>query len=136
MTATVSSLAGLVAALLAVPALGHHSTAMFDASKLLYVTGTLKQFEYVNPHAWLHLNIVNDKGVVSTWTFEGGSPAQLVRLGWPKDDFRVGDTMEVGFRPLRDGSRGGQLMSVKLANGQRFCSNRGCGDGTGPVLAQ
>jgi hypothetical protein len=58
----------------------------------------------------------------------------LVRLGWSKDSFKVGDKVEIGFRPLKDGSRGGQLMSVKLANGQKVCSNRGCGDGTGSVL--
>ena len=136
MTRIAFGLAGLAAAVLAAPAVAHHSTAMFDQSKMLYVTGTLKQFENVNPHAWLHLNIVNDKGDVSTWTFEAGSPAQLVRLGWSKDDFKIGEKLEVGFRPLRDGSRGGQLMSVKFASGQRVCSNRGCGDGTGAVIAQ
>jgi len=47
----------------------------------------------------------------------------------------VGDTVEVGFHPLKDGSRGGQLMSVVPASGQKLCSNRGCGDGTGSVLA-
>ena len=46
---------------------------------------------------------------------------------------KVGEKVEIGFRPLKDGSRGGQLMSVKLSDGQKVCSNRGCGDGTGQV---
>ena len=136
MTRMAFGLAGIAAALLAAPAIAHHSFAMFDQSKVLYLAGTVKQFEFVNPHAWLHVAIVNDKGDVLTWSFEGGSPTQLVRLGWSKDDFTIGDKVEVGFRPMKDGSRGGQLMSVKLASGQRLCSNRGCGDGTGTVLNQ
>jgi uncharacterized protein DUF6152 len=127
--------AGMAAALLAAPAVAHHSFSMFDQSKVLYKSGTVKQFELVNPHAWLHLAIADDKGDVSTWSFEGGSVSQLVRLGWSKESFKAGDQVEVGFRPMKDGSRGGQIMSVKLANGQKVCSNRGCGDGTGDVVA-
>ena len=48
--------------------------------------------------------------------------------------FKSGEKVEIGYRPMKDGSRGGQLMSVKFANGQKVCSNRGCGDGSGQVL--
>ena len=78
-------LVGGAAALLAAPAVAHHSFAMFDQSKVLYMSGTVKQFEFVNPHAWLHVAIVNDKGNTATWSFEGGSPSQLVSLGWAQD---------------------------------------------------
>jgi len=134
MTRSAFGFAGMAAVLLAAPALAHHSFAMFDQSRVLYMPGMVKDFEFVNPHTWLHLAIVNDKGEASTWSFEAGSVAQLGRLGWSKDSFKIGDRVEVGFRPLKDGSRGGQLMSVKLANGQKVCSNRGCGDGSGTVL--
>jgi len=133
MNRTAFGLAGIAAALLAAPAFAHHSFAMFDQSKVVYLSGTVKQFELVNPHAWLHVSIVNDKGDATTWSFEGGSVSQLKTLGWTK--VKVGDDVEVGFRPMKDGSRGGQLMSVKYGNGERLCSNRGCGDGTGEVLA-
>jgi uncharacterized protein DUF6152 len=128
---------GLVAAVsfAAFPALAHHSFAIFDQSKLNYVTGAVKQFELVNPHAWLHVAIIDDKGNAATWSFEGGSVAQLTALGWKKENFTVGEKVEVGFRPMKDGSRGGQLMSAKPAGGQKVCSNRGCGDGNGNVLA-
>ena len=135
MTRKTLGLAVIAAALSVAPAFAHHSFAIFDQSKMLYLTGTVKQFELVNPHTWLHLSVANDKGDVSTWSFEGGSVLQLAALGWSKDSFRIDDKVEVGFRPMKDGSRGGQLMSVKLASGQRLCSNRGCGDGSGTVLA-
>jgi hypothetical protein len=125
-----------LACALAAPALAHHSFAMFDQSKVLHMKGMVKQFEFVSPHAWLHIDVADQQGGSATWSFEAGSPQQLVRLGWSKDAFKQGDPVEVGFRPLKDGSRGGQLMSVKFENGQRVCSNRGCGDGTGEILGQ
>ena len=135
MTLKALALAGVAASLFAVPALAHHSFAMFDQSKVNTLTGTVKQLEWVNPHAWLQIEIADANGKAATWSFEGGSPAQLAALGWKPDSFHTGDKIEVGFRPLKDGSRGGQLMSAKLAGGQKICSNRGCGDGSGAILA-
>ena len=125
-----SFLLGAVAlAMAASPAMAHHSFAIFDQSKVNHVTGTVKEFELVNPHAWLHVMIAAPNGTPAEWSFEGGSVAQLVTLGWSKDSFKVGDKVDVGFRPMKDGSRGGQLMSVKMPSGKMVCSNRGCGDG-------
>jgi hypothetical protein len=136
MTNKALGLFGVAAALLGAPAIAHHSFAMFDQSKVVYVSGAVKEFEFVNPHAWLHVAVTNDKGETATWSFEGGSPSQLVKLGWSKNEFKSGDKVEVGFRPMKDGSRGGQLMSAKSDTGRQVCSNRGCGDGTGTVLNQ
>jgi hypothetical protein len=119
---------------LGAPAFAHHSFAMFDQSQVLYLSGTVKEFELVNPHAWLQLVATDGKGEAATWAFEGGSVSQLLRLGWTKENLKAGDQVEVGYRPMKDGSRGGQLMSVKQANGQKVCSNRGCGDGTGEIV--
>ena len=125
----------VAACIFAGPAAAHHSFAIFDQSKVNYLTGTVKQFEMVNPHAWLHLVIADDKGQTATWSFEGGSTAQLASLGWSPQSFKPGDKVQIGFRPMKDGSRGGQLMNVKFPSGEKLCSNRGCGDGTGAVLA-
>ena len=127
-------LAGIAAAIFAGSALAHHSFAIFDQTKVLNHTGTVKEFELVNPHAWLHLVVTDAQGKAATWSFEGGSVAQLVELGFSRDNLRPGDKVSVGFRPMRDGSRGGQLMSVTLTSGKKVCSNRGCGDGTGNIL--
>ena len=127
--------ASVIACAMTAPAAAHHSFAIFDQSKVNYLTGTVKQFELVNPHAWLHLMIANDKGEAFVWSFEGGSTAQLGSLGWTPQSFKPGDKVQIGFRPMKDGSRGGQIMNVKTASGQKLCSNRGCGDGSGQVLA-
>ncbi len=134
MVARISIIAAVAALAIVPPAAAHHSFAIFDQSKVTYLTGTVKQFELVNPHAWLHLMIGNDKGQAAEWQFEGGSTAQLTALGWTPQSFKPGDTVQIGFRPMKDGSRGGQIMSVKTASGQKLCSNRGCGDGSGSVL--
>ncbi len=73
-----------IAMLMAGPAFAHHSFAMFDQSQVLYLSGTVKEFELVNPHAWLQLVVSDGKGEAATWAFEGGSVAQLLRLGWTK----------------------------------------------------
>ena len=120
-------LACIAASVVAGSALAHHSFAIFDQSKVLNQTGTVKEFELVNPHAWLHVVITDGQGKSTTWSFEGGSVAQLVGLGWTREGLRVGDKVQVSYRPMKDGSRGGQIMSVTQADGKKICSNRGCG---------
>jgi len=80
--------------------------------------------------------IVNDKGDTSTWSFEGGSPSATGSLGWAQDHPRVGETIEVGFRPMKDGSRGGQLMSVKFPSGQKVCLKPRLWRGTGDIVSR
>ena len=113
---------------LAVPgaAMAHHSFAIFDQTKLEYKTGILKGLEFVNPHAWVHVVVEDASGKPAEWSFEAGSPLQLQGLGWRPDEFRAGDKIVMGYRPMKDGSRGGQVMSVTLASGKKVCSNRGC----------
>ena len=135
MTRRTLGLSLFAASLFAFPAAAHHSFAMFDQNKVNYISGSIKQLEWVNPHVWLHVDFTDPNGKTATWSFEAGSPAQLASLGWKLDGFHPGDKVEVGYRPMKDGSRGGQLMAVKLPSGQKVCSNRGCGDGTGNVLA-
>ena len=117
------------------PASPHHASSMFDQTNVVYLTGTVSQFEFVNPHAWVHVMIADTNGETRMWSFEAGSVAQLTSLGWTPDSFKPGDTVEIGFRPMTDGSRGGQFMNAVLADGTKVCSNRGCGDGTGNILA-
>ena len=120
-------LACIAASVVAGSALAHHSFAIFDQTKVLNQTGTVKEFELVNPHAWLHVAITDAQGKSATWSFEGGSVAQLVGLGWTREGLRAGDKVQVSYRPMKDGSRGGQIMSVTQADGKKICSNRGCG---------
>src|SRR5579871_4240198 len=95
-------LAAATTALFVAPAVAHHSFAMFDQSQVLYLSGTVKEFEFVNPHAWLQLLVSDGKGDAATWGFEGGSVSQLIRLGWTKENLKAGDQVEVGYRPMKD----------------------------------
>jgi hypothetical protein len=101
------------------PALAHHSFAMFDAEKTVTMTGTVKEFEWTNPHSWLRI-MVEDPATGKTvqWMLESGSPAQQVRVGWTHDSLKPGDKVTVTMHPLKDGSRGGGLLTATLPNGK------------------
>jgi len=103
----------------AAPALAHHSFAMFDLDPAHVTTmnGTVKELEWVNPHAWLHIVAKNKAGVAEEWSFEMGSPGQLTSKGWSKDVIKPGDVIAVSFHPMKDGSHGGNEITVKTANG-------------------
>jgi hypothetical protein len=114
-------IAGLaVAAALAASAAAHahHSFAMFDQEKIISVSGTVKEFEWSNPHAWIHLSAPDPTtGRQVDWSFEMGSVSQIAAQGWKADTIKPGDRITVTGHPLRDGSRGGQYRSATLANG-------------------
>jgi hypothetical protein len=111
---------------LAGPALAHHSFAIFDQTQVLEHTGPINDIEWINPHVWLHIDVTNENGEVQSWAFEAGNTGQLERLGWNREAIVPGVEVTVGYRPMKDGSRGGQLMSVTLPDGTQVCSNRGC----------
>jgi len=103
----------------AILALAHHSFAMFDANKIVTTKGTVKEFEWVNPHSWLRVMIADQTtGKQLQWAFEMSSPATMTRLGMTPDIVKIGDTVTVTYHPLKDGSRGGQFMQALLPNGQ------------------
>jgi hypothetical protein len=107
---------GLVAAA-AGPALAHHSFAMFDRSKQISVTGTVKEFQYTNPHSWVIVMVPGPGGVETEWGFESEGPSTLLRKGIKHSSLNPGDKVTaVGF-PMRDGRSAGSLISVTKADG-------------------
>jgi uncharacterized protein DUF6152 len=110
----------VVAGLLPGAASAHHSFAMFNRDQLTSITGVVKDYEWSNPHVWIHLMVTDDKGVAREWGFEMQSIAQDSRAGWRPDSVKPGDKVTIEFHPLKDGSRGGQLTSAVLANGTRL----------------
>lgn len=112
----------------AAPATAHHSFAMFDNTRTITLTGTVKEFEFVNPHSWIHMMVRNDAGMPEEWAFEMGSPGQLASAGWKKDSLKVGDVITIAARPMKDGSHGGSAGTIKNANG--VCVGR-CGAAAG-----
>jgi hypothetical protein len=113
--------AAVVVAAFAVQVQAHHSFAMFDQEKMITVEGTLKEFEWTNPHCWLHVNVVDPAtGKASEWAFEMGSIGQIAAQGWKADSVKAGDKITVNAHPMKDGSRGGQYQAARLADGRSF----------------
>jgi len=105
-------------ALAAPPASAHHSAAGIDRNQSKTVTGVVKEFRWGNPHAWIDIDVPNDKGVVDTWSIEMTSPTFLLRAGWKSSTIKTGDKLSVTVRPFRDGTPGGLFVSVMLPDGR------------------
>ena len=106
------------ALLVSTPVVAHHSAAMFDDTKVVELTGTVKELQWANPHIWLQV-IVDDKGKKTEWSLEGGSPNSLSRQGWRATTFKAGDVVSVRFNPMKDGSPGGNFVGAKFASDGR-----------------
>lgn len=106
--------------LAALPALAHHSGAMFDSDKSVTVSGTVKQFQYTNPHAWLVIDVPDQGGKVTTWSFEMGELSALTRAGIHKQDFEPGTKVTVTGHPMKDGRTAGSFNKAVRADGVEF----------------
>ena len=98
--------------------MAHHSAAGIDRNQSKTVTGVVKEFRWGNPHAWIDLDVPNDKGVVDTWSIEMTSPTFLLRAGWKSSTIKAGEKLSVTVRPFRDGTPGGLFVSVTLPDGR------------------
>ena len=96
----------------------HHSFAPFDMQAEKTISGTVKQFDWTNPHTWIWVNVPDGHGGVDTWAIEGMSPNFLGRRGWTKSSLKAGDKVSLVIRPLRDGSKGGMFVRATLADGK------------------
>jgi hypothetical protein len=112
--------AGVLALTMAAPAFAHHSFAMFDSTKAVSMSGIVKEYEWANPHVWIHIMAPDAQGAAREWSFEMQSVQQDSYAGWRPDSVKPGDRITIEFHPLKDGSRGGQLMSATLASGQHL----------------
>jgi len=114
------SLTAVAVVALTAPAFAHHSFAMFDASKTVTLNGTVKEFEWTNPHSWLRVNVTDEKtGKPLLWALELSSPARLVTMGMKSDSVHPGDQVSVTFHPMKDGTRGGQFIQATLPGGKQ-----------------
>jgi hypothetical protein len=95
----------------------HHSTAMFDMQKSVTLNGTIKEFQWTNPHTWIVFEVPNAGGGTDEYGIEGMSPNYLARTGWDKHTLSSGDKVELVIHPLRDGRKGGFDVSVKKPDG-------------------
>ena len=88
----------------------HHSPAMFDFQKELALTGTVRAFQWTNPHSYIQLVVKADDGAEQEWSLEMGANVYLYNLGWRPSTVKAGDTLKVIVVPLRSGKSGGGLL--------------------------
>jgi hypothetical protein len=112
-------------------AAAHHSFVMFDQTKQVTLTGTVTTFEWTNPHAYIEIDVPDEKGTIKHWGVEMGSPSILMQSGWKFKDLKHGDKVTVKISPLKDGKPGGLLIQATLPDGRVL----GNGPGRGPTTA-
>jgi len=107
----------------------HHSfAAEFDSSKPVELKGTVTRLDWVNPHAWIYLDVKDEKGNVTSWGCELGSPNLLLRNGWSRDSLKAGDVVVVNGSRAKDGSNIANARTVRLADGKRIFNAGSSGD--------
>ena len=106
------------ALIIAAPATAHHSFAMFDREHEVKVEGTVHDFQWTNPHAWIDMDVPDGKGGLDRWGVELNSPNNLARQGWRSNLVKPGDKITVVLNPLRSGQHGGLFLELVLADGR------------------
>jgi hypothetical protein len=108
-----------LAVLVPVVALAHHSFAVFfDGTKSVTVTGVVTEYQFVNPHGLIKLNVKNAKGEIEEWKVETNSPSILRRRGWAPDSLKAGETVTIDGWPGRENPHFVRLRTAKRANGE------------------
>ena len=102
----------------------HHSFAMFDTKKTVELSGTVKQFQWTNPHSWIQLLVSAPGGGQQEWGIEMTSPSGLLREGCHPNSLKAGDSVTVSLHPLLSGAMGGSEIQVTREDGQLIGSPR------------
>jgi hypothetical protein len=113
----------------AVPASSHHAfSAEFDGNKQVNLKGTIAKMEWINPHAWLHVDVKETDGAVTRWMIELGPPNSLIKRGWTKQSVPVGlEVLIVGYQ-ARDGAKRANGRDITLPDGKKlFAGSSGIG---------
>ena len=99
------------------PALAHHSFAMFDQRQMMTLEGTVHEFQWTNPHAFIELDVRNSART-QRWSIELNSPNNLTRQGWRRTSLKAGERISVRIAPLRNGNTGGLFLDLRKADGR------------------
>lgn len=140
-TAYVSAGVALAVLLAAVPLLAHHAfSAEFDANRPVKLKGTVTKMEWINPHAWIHVDVTTDEGKVESWMVEGGTPNTLFRRGFTKKSLMPGTVILVDGYQAKDGTMKANGRDLTFEDGRKlFLGSSGTGaprDGRDPTEPQ
>jgi hypothetical protein len=121
--------AGIVCMVLGSQAFAHHAfSSEFDATKPVKLRGKITKMEWVNPHAWMHMEIVAEDGSIENWMIEAGPPGALVRRGWNRASVRPGTVVLVEGYQATDGAFRANGRDVTFPDGRRlFAGSSGTG---------
>ena len=115
------------------PLFAHHSfAAEFDSKKPVELKGTVVELEWVNPHAWIHMDVTDASGKVTRWDCELGSPNLLMRNGWRKDVLKKGDVVIVSGAQAKDSSNLASARTVTSVDGKRVFNAGSSGEPGAP----
>jgi hypothetical protein len=96
----------------------HHSQSEYDLKSKVEVQGTVTKVEWRSPHAWIYLDVINDKGEKVNWSFELPSPVTLMRRGWTRDSLKPGDRVKVSGAPAKNFPTIAIANFIRDANGK------------------
>ena len=124
-----AAVAAVFAVLAALPLAAHHAfSAEFDAAKPIHLTGTVTKMEWINPHAWIHIDVKKPDGTVEKWMIEGGTPNTLLRRGFTKNSVLPGTVIVVDGYQAKDGSLKGNGRDLTFPDGRKlFLGSSGTG---------
>jgi hypothetical protein len=106
-----------------IPTFAHHGASPYDTSKLTTLKGTVTDYQFINPHVEISVDVTNDKGKVENWIGEANSPNVLSRHGWDRDIIKKGDQITVIGNAGKNGSKTLRLQKVVLSNGKELDPN-------------
>jgi hypothetical protein len=102
-------------------AIAHHSHVNYEPNDTIMVRGTVTEVQWINPHTWFFINVMNEDGVEEEWALESGAPSQLMRRGWSAESIKPGDEITAIVKQLRGGANGGLLGTIILSDGTALC---------------
>jgi len=118
-----------LALLAAAPARAHHAfAAEFDSDKPIKLKGTVTKMEWINPHAWIHIDVKDENGTVTNWMIEAAAPNALLRRGWNKNSLPAGTEILVEGFQAKDQSNRANGSVITFTNGKKLFVGNAAGD--------